>query len=107
MTGSINQNTTAMPYYVYILTNKTNKPKGVFYVGVTNNLQKRVFEHKQEMAIGFTKKYKVKNLAYYEIYDDVRDAISREKLVKKWRRSIKIEAIERINPEWKDLYFEL
>ncbi len=93
-----------MSYYVYILT---NKPKGIFYVGVTNDLQRRVFEHKQEMALGFTKKYKLKKLVYYEVYEDIRDAIAREKLIKKWKRSIKIEATEKTNPEWKDLYFEL
>jgi putative endonuclease len=93
-----------MPYHVYILT---NKPKGIFYVGVTNNLQRRVFEHKQEMALGFAKKYKLKILVYYESYEDVRDAIAREKLIKKWRRSIKIEAVEKDNSQWRDLYFEL
>ncbi len=59
------------------------------------------------MVEGFTKKYDLKILVYYEIYDDVRSAIEREKLIKKWRRKIKLEAIERMNPEWKDLYFEL
>lgn len=93
-----------MPYYTYILASKRN---GTFYTGVTNNLSRRVFEHKEVIVGGFTTKYGVKNLVYYEIYEDVRDAISREKLIKKWRRQIKISAIESINPEWKDLYFEL
>jgi putative endonuclease len=93
-----------MPYYTYILT---NKPNGTFYTGVTNNLQRRVFEHKEEMIAGFTKKYGLKKLVYYEIYEDVRDAIHREKIIKKWKRSFKINAIRRMNSEWKDLYFEL
>jgi putative endonuclease len=59
------------------------------------------------MALGFTKKYKLKILVYYESYEDVRDAIAREKLIKKWRRSIKIEAVEKDNSQWRDLYFEL
>lgn len=93
-----------MPYYTYILTNKRN---GIFYTGVTNNLQKRIFEHKEKMVDGFTKKYNLTMLVYYEIYDKIIDAISREKLIKKWRRAIKIEAIEKNNPQWNDLYFEL
>ncbi len=91
-------------YYTYILTNKRN---GTFYVGVTNDIMRRVFEHKEGRIAGFTKKYGLKMLVYYEIYEDVRDAIHREKLIKKWRREIKIEAIEKINPQWKDLYFDL
>ena len=93
-----------MPYYTYILT---NKPYGTFYTGVTNNLHRRIFEHKEEVVEGFTKKYGLKMLVYYEIYENVSDAITREKLIKKWQRKIKIEKIEEINPTWKDLYFEL
>jgi putative endonuclease len=91
-------------YYVYILTQERNS---VFYTGVTNNLVRRVYEHKNDLIDGFTKKYNVKQLVYYECYNNVLDAISREKIIKKWKRSIKINAIEKINPEWKDLYFEL
>ncbi len=93
-----------MPYHTYILTNKRN---GTFYVGVTNNLQRRLFEHKEAMVAGFTKRYGLKMLVYYESYEDVRDAIEREKLMKKWKREFKIDAIQRVNPEWRDLYFEL
>jgi putative endonuclease len=98
------QTHTTMPYYTYILT---NKPNGTFYTGVTNNLQRRVFEHKEEMIAGFTKKFGLKILVYYESYEDVRDAIHREKIIKKWKRSFKIDAIKRVNPKWNDLYFEL
>lgn len=93
-----------MTYYTYILTNKKN---GTFYTGVTNNLQRRVFEHKEGNIKGFTQKYKLKMLVYYESYEDVRDAISREKLIKRWKRSMKIDAIQKINSDWKDLYYEL
>jgi putative endonuclease len=84
-----------MQYYTYILTNKRN---GTFYVGVTNNLQRRIFEHKEKKIEGFSKKYGLTILLYYESYEDVRDAIAREKIIKKWKRSFKISAIERINP---------
>lgn len=93
-----------MPYYTYILASKRN---GTFYVGITNNLARRIFEHKTEVIAGFTKKYNIKMLVYYEVHEDVRDAISREKLIKKWKRKIKLEAIEKLNPSWKDLYYEL
>ena len=93
-----------MPYYVYILTNKKH---GTFYTGVTNNLIRRIYEHKNELVDGFTKDYKIKNLVYYETYDDIKDAIPREKLIKKWKRSFKIEAIEKNNPHWRDLHYEL
>lgn len=91
-------------YYVYILAKARNS---TFYVGVTNNLVRRVFEHKEGMVPGFTKKYDIKTLVYYECFNDVYQAISREKTIKKWTRKIKMNAIERINPEWKDLYYEL
>jgi putative endonuclease len=93
-----------MPYYVYILTNKKN---GTFYTGVTNDIARRVFEHKQGLIEGFTKKHGLKNLVYYEIYEDIRCAISREKLIKKWKRVFKIDAINKINPDWIDLYNNL
>jgi putative endonuclease len=98
------KHTTQMQYFTYILASKRN---GTFYTGVTNDLIRRVFEHKEGVVAGFTKKYEVKMLVYYEIYEDVRDAIVREKLIKKWRREIKMAVIERMNPDWKDLYFEL
>lgn len=91
-------------YYVYILAKGKNS---TFYTGVTNNLVRRVYEHKNEIIKGFTKKYGIKTLVYYEHYTDINAAIGREKLIKKWRRSIKMEAIEKMNPEWKDLYFEI
>lgn len=91
-------------YYVYILATKRN---GTFYTGVTNDLVRRVYEHKNGLAEGFTKKYGIKQLVYYEVFGDVELAIQREKLIKKWRRSIKMEAIERQNPEWRDLYDDI
>lgn len=91
-------------YYVYILTRERNS---VFYVGVTNDLVRRVYEHKEEIIGGFTKKYDVKMLVYYEHAEDINEAIHREKIIKKWKRSIKVNAIERMNPEWQDLYFDL
>ncbi|MEA1981670.1 MAG: GIY-YIG nuclease family protein [candidate division Zixibacteria bacterium] len=91
-------------YYVYILANKR---VGTLYIGVTSSLQKRVYEHRNNLVDGFTKKYNVHNLVYYEIHDDVTQAITREKLMKKWKRSWKLELIDKMNPEWKDLYDEL
>jgi putative endonuclease len=91
-------------YYVYILTRERNS---VFYVGVTNDLLRRVFEHKEEITGGFTKKYGVKKLVYYESHGDIHFAIHREKIIKKWKRKFKISAIENMNPEWKDLYWGL
>lgn len=91
-------------YSVYILTKERNS---IFYVGVTNNLIRRVYEHKEEIITGFTKKYGVKMLVYYEDYTDIYAAIHREKIIKKWKRKFKVAAIEKMNPEWKDLYFEL
>ncbi len=88
-------------YYIYILTNKNNK---VLYVGVKNNLTRRIWEHKSKLIEGFTKKYKVHRLVYFEIFEDIYEAISREKQLKKWKRAWKIELIERNNPNWEDLY---
>jgi putative endonuclease len=93
-----------MPYYTYILTNKRN---GTFYTGVTNNLSRRIFEHKEEMVEGFSKTFGLKILVYYETHEDVLAAIAHEKIIKKWKRVIKLKAIEEMNPDWKDLYFEL
>ena len=87
-------------YYVYILASKHN---GTLYIGVTNDLIRRVYEHKNDLNNGFTKKYGVHRLVYYEQYDEVVNAIQREKQLKKWNRQWKIELIEKENPEWKDL----
>jgi len=83
-------------YYVYILASKRN---GTLYIGVTNNLLKRVYEHRNDFVDGFTKKYHVHNLVYYEVYSDIHDAINREKRMKKWKRQWKIELIEKTNPQ--------
>jgi len=88
-------------YYVYIMASKKN---GTLYIGVTNDLIKRVYAHKNDLVEGFTKKYGVHQLVYYEQTEDVKSAIQREKQLKKWNRSWKIELIEKMNPEWKDLY---
>jgi len=91
-------------YYVYILASKRN---GTLYTGVTNDLIRRVSEHKNNIADGFTKKYKVKNLVYFEQTTDIESALIREKCIKKWNRDWKIKLIEESNPEWKDLSSEL
>jgi len=90
--------------YVYILASKKN---GTLYVGVTSDLVQRIYEHKQNIIDGFTTKYGVHTLVYYEIHEDVREAIIREKRIKKWNRSWKLLLIRKNNPEWKDLYNEL
>ena len=84
-----------------------SKKNGTLYIGVTNNLVRRVYEHKEGLIEGFTKKYNVKNLVYYEVYNDMYEAIKREKAMKKWLRKWKIELIEKTNPDWKDLYEEI
>jgi putative endonuclease len=91
-------------YYVYILASKRN---GTLYIGVTSDLAKRCYEHKQDMVEGFTKRYQVHNLVYYEKHDDIEEAITKEKQIKKWNRSWKIRLIEEKNPEWRDLYDEI
>lgn len=87
--------------YIYIMT---NKPNGTLYVGVTSDLIKRVYEHKNGFVEGFTKKYKTKKLAYFEVLDSIEDAIAREKQLKNWKREWKVALIEKENMEWKDLY---
>jgi putative endonuclease len=87
-------------YYVYILASKRN---GTLYIGVTNDLARRVSEHKSDIIEGFTKKYRVHTLVYYEEYSAVNAALEREKQLKKWNRKWKLELIEQVNPEWKDL----
>lgn len=88
-------------YYVYILTNVSNR---VLYTGVTNNLEKRVSEHKVKLIKGFTAKYNVNKLVYYETFGDINDAISSEKRIKGWLRKKKIALIETRNPGWDDLF---
>ncbi len=90
-----------MAAYVYILFSKRN---GTLYVGVTSNLVKRVYEHKNKIMEGFTKKYNVDKLGYYEIFDDMLNAITREKALKGSSRLRKLKLIESINPDWNDLY---
>lgn len=91
-------------YFVYIMT---NKPNGVLYVGVTNDMIRRCYEHKKNLADGFTKKYHLHKLVYYEETSDMYEAISREKRLKKWHRQWKLELIYKFNPEWQDLYFKI
>ncbi len=93
-----------MSGFVYILFNKRN---GTLYVGVTSNLVKRIYEHKNKLIEGFTKKYSVDKLGYYEVYDDIASAIIREKKLKGTSRKKKLDLIETINPNWQDLYEEL
>ena len=90
--------------FVYIMASRKN---GTIYIGVTSDLIRRVYEHKQELIDGFTKKYNVKMLVYYEIFEDVTEAIKREKELKGWRRNKKLMLIEKDNKEWKDLYASL
>ncbi|MBQ6847106.1 MAG: GIY-YIG nuclease family protein [Oscillospiraceae bacterium] len=87
-------------YFVYIVSNWNNR---VVYVGVTNDLQRRLYEHKNKKVEGFTKKYNVNKLVHYETFSDIKEAISREKQIKGWLRSRKNELIERTNPNWEDL----
>ena len=87
-------------YYVYILTNKKD---GVLYIGVTNNLERRIYEHKNKKIKGFTEKYNLNNLVFYEENNDIAFAIQREKKLKKWNRKWKINLIEKNNPNWNDL----
>ena len=91
-------------FYVYILASEKN---GTLYVGITSNLIKRIYEHKNNIVKGFTEKYKVHKLVYYEECSDIYEAIQREKQVKRWYRKWKIELIENFNPEWEDLYYKL
>lgn len=91
-------------YFVYILASKRN---GTTYIGVTNDLLRRVYEHKIGKIEGFTKKYKVNKLVWYEESGDINAAIYREKQLKKWNRSWKLKIIEEFNPNWEDLYINL
>ena len=88
-------------YYVYIMTNRRN---GTLYTGVTNDLWRRVREHREELNKGFTQKYQLKRLVYYEVFGDVNKAIEHEKQVKNWQRKWKLDLIESVNPKWADLF---
>ncbi len=88
-------------YYVYMMTNWTNK---VLYIGMTNNLERRIMEHRLKLLPGFTKKYNVTKLVYFEHCHDVNAAIAREKQLKDWRRELKNALVESINPDWKELW---
>jgi putative endonuclease len=88
-------------FWVYILA---SKPNGVLYIGVTSDLIKRVYQHREKSVEGFTKEYHVSTLVYFEEYADAESAITREKRLKKWYRSMKVDLIERHNPLWEDMY---
>lgn len=90
-----------MTYCVYIMTNKVNT---VLYTGVTNNLERRVFEHKNKLIPGFTTKYNLNKLVYFEEFNNINDALANEKRIKGWLRVKKINLIESKNPNWKDLF---
>lgn len=91
-------------YYVYILTNQKH---GVLYIGVTNDLARRIYEHKNKLNEGFSKRYNLTNLVYIEETNNINDALQREKQLKKWNRAWKIRLIDEYNPEWLDLYDDL
>ena len=93
-----------MRYYVYILANKKD---GDIYIGSTGDLFSRVGEHKSSTIDGFTRNSGIHNLVYYEEYDDIHKAITRERQIKKWKREWKVKLIEKSNSEWRDLYFDL
>jgi putative endonuclease len=88
-------------YWVYILASRIG---GTLYIGVTNNLVRRIYEHRNGLVDGFTKKYHVHGLVYFEQYSDIETAITREKRLKRWNRAWKIQLIEELNPNWDDLY---
>jgi len=90
-------------YYVYILTNKS----GTLYIGITGNLQKRIWEHKNKVVEGFTKKYNIDKLIYFEQTENVMSALEREKQLKKWKRQKKEDLIKETNPKWEDLYNQI
>jgi putative endonuclease len=91
-------------YYVYILASKKD---GVLYTGVTNNLIRRIYEHKNNLVNGFTKEYFIHKLVYFEETNSIEEAILREKRIKTWKRQWKINLINKLNPQWKDLYNEI
>jgi putative endonuclease len=91
-------------YFVYLLASRRN---GTVYVGVTSDLVKRMQEHREGLVPGFTRKYRVKTLVYWELHQDIYEAILREKRIKRWQRKWKLELIEAGNPQWRDLWFDL
>jgi len=91
-------------YYVYILTNKNNT---VLYTGVTSNLKRRVYEHREKLVAGFTKSYNISKLVYFEVYEDSENAILREKQIKAGSRQNKIDLVNVFNEDWRDLYDEM
>ena len=93
-----------MAYYVYIMA---SRPHGTLYIGMTNDLVRRVYEHKEGLADGFTKRYGAKTLVYFEIHETAEQAIRREKTLKRWLRDWKVALIEKDNPHWDDLYQSL
>jgi putative endonuclease len=97
----VSQNIGMAGGYIYILT---NRPNGILYVGVTNDLVRRVFEHRSGFVEGFTKRYSLKRLVYFEKFDDIRDAIQREHNINHWPRAWKVRTIVAANPNWDDLY---
>lgn len=90
-------------YYVYIMASKM---RGTLYTGVTNDLTRRMYEHKHKILKGFTSRYNIKQLVYYEIFIDINEAITREKRIKNWKRAWKIQLIETVNPEWTEIKFD-
>jgi len=92
------------PFFVYILASQRN---GTLYVGVTNNLARRMAEHKAKLVAGFTRKYGVDSLVYFEMFDSILEARAREHSLKRWRRAWKIDLIEKLNPDWRDLTDQL
>ena len=93
-----------MQAYVYILASQKN---GTLYVGVTSDLIKRIWQHKNDVVEGFSKKYNVHLLVWYEVHNEIENAITREKQIKEWKRLWKLELIEKTNPTWRDLYIEI
>jgi len=93
-----------MAYYTYILA---SKPRGTLYVGVTNNLVRRIWEHREDLQAGFTQKYGVHMLVWFEEHATIESAIRREKRLKHWNRAWKVDLIEKTNPEWRDLWDEI
>jgi len=91
-------------YYIYILASKRN---GTLYIGITSNIIKRIWEHKEKLVQGFTRRYNIDRLVYFEQFTDIKDALEREKALKKWNRRWKLNLIEEKNPNWNDLYDDL
>jgi putative endonuclease len=91
-------------FYVYLLA---SRKQGTLYLGVTKDLVRRTYQHKEKVLPGFTSRYDIRRLVWFEVYDDSTNTIEREKEIKKWRRARKLDLIEKDNPEWKDLYPEI